>query len=242
MCRSRSDWTLPLCTGEERLKDGDGKKMHPTQKPEALLARVMLASSRPGDVVLDPFFGTGTTGAVAKRLGRQLHRHRARCRLCRRGRGAHRRGRAAAGGVAGAVRDRARSAARRVRGADRARPGHGRARAGRRQAPVTRAGARRRRDSRSARRSARSTASARWRRGSKPATAGPSGTSRRKKASPRSTRCAPRSARGWRGGGIVRHPEISHGSHRGSARRDGGGLKRLHPVEWRHLGPSRWRT
>jgi modification methylase len=68
----RSDWTLPLCTGEERLKDGAGKKVHPTQKPEALLARVLLASSRPGDVVLDPFFGTGTTGAVAKRLGRQF--------------------------------------------------------------------------------------------------------------------------------------------------------------------------
>jgi modification methylase len=68
----RSDWTLALCTGEERLKDAAGKKVHPTQKPEALLARVLLASSRPGDVVLDPFFGTGTTGAVAKRLGRQF--------------------------------------------------------------------------------------------------------------------------------------------------------------------------
>jgi modification methylase len=68
----RSDWTLPLCTGEERLRSADGKKIHPTQKPEALLARVILASSRPGDVVLDPFFGTGTTGAVAKRLGRKF--------------------------------------------------------------------------------------------------------------------------------------------------------------------------
>ncbi len=68
--QARSDWTLPLCTGEERLKNGAGKKMHPTQKPEALLARVLLASSRAGDVVLDPFFGTGTTGAVAKRLRR----------------------------------------------------------------------------------------------------------------------------------------------------------------------------
>jgi len=68
----RSDWTIPLCTGEERLKDRDGKKIHPTQKPEALLARVILSSSRPGDVVLDPFFGTGTTGAVAKRLGRRF--------------------------------------------------------------------------------------------------------------------------------------------------------------------------
>jgi len=68
----RSDWTLPLCTGEERLKNGDGKKLHPTQKPEALLARVILASSRPDDLVLDPFCGTGTTGAVAKCLGRRF--------------------------------------------------------------------------------------------------------------------------------------------------------------------------
>ena len=68
----RSDWTIPLCTGEERLKGGNGKKLHPTQKPEALLARVILSSSRPGDLVLDPFSGTGTTGATAKRLGRQF--------------------------------------------------------------------------------------------------------------------------------------------------------------------------
>ena len=68
----RSDWTIPLCTGEERLKQADGGKLHPTQKPEALVARVILAASRPGDVVLDPFFGTGTTGAVAKRLSRSF--------------------------------------------------------------------------------------------------------------------------------------------------------------------------
>src|SRR5947207_5905 len=68
----RSDWTIPLCTGEERLKTPDGKKLHPTQKPEALLARVILAASRPGDLVLDPFSGTGTTGAAAKRFGRQF--------------------------------------------------------------------------------------------------------------------------------------------------------------------------
>ncbi len=66
----RSDWTLPICTGEERIKGADGHKAHPTQKPEALLHRVLLATTRPGDVVLDPFFGTGTTGAAAKRLGR----------------------------------------------------------------------------------------------------------------------------------------------------------------------------
>jgi modification methylase len=68
----RSDWTLALCTGEERLKGRDGKKLHPTQKPEALLARVLLSASRPDDLVLDPFCGTGTTGAVAKRLGRRF--------------------------------------------------------------------------------------------------------------------------------------------------------------------------
>jgi modification methylase len=68
----RSDWTIALCTGEERLKAGNGKKLHPTQKPEALLARVILASSRPDDLVLDPFCGTGTTGAVATRLGRRF--------------------------------------------------------------------------------------------------------------------------------------------------------------------------
>ena len=66
----RSDWTIPICAGGERVKS-DGTKAHPTQKPEALLYRVLLACTRPGDVVLDPFFGTGTTGAVARRLGRQ---------------------------------------------------------------------------------------------------------------------------------------------------------------------------
>jgi modification methylase len=66
----RSDWHLPICSGAERLRD-DGVKVHSTQKPEALLYRVILASTNPGDVVLDPFFGTGTTGAVAKRLGRR---------------------------------------------------------------------------------------------------------------------------------------------------------------------------
>jgi modification methylase len=68
----RSDWLIPICSGNERLKGGDGRKAHPTQKPEALLARVLLSASRPGDVVLDPFFGSGTTGAVAKRLGRHF--------------------------------------------------------------------------------------------------------------------------------------------------------------------------
>lgn len=68
----RSDWSIPLCTGKERLKDAEGNKLHPTQKPEALLYRVLMASSKVDDVVLDPFFGTGTTGAVAKKLGRHF--------------------------------------------------------------------------------------------------------------------------------------------------------------------------
>jgi modification methylase len=68
----RSDWLFPICSGPERLKDDGGRKAHPTQKPEALLHRVLLGTTKPGDVVLDPFFGTGTTGAVAKRLGRRF--------------------------------------------------------------------------------------------------------------------------------------------------------------------------
>ncbi len=68
----RSDWVLPICNGGERLKDENGDKAHPTQKPEALLHRVLVGATNPGDVVLDPFFGTGTTGAVAKMLGRDF--------------------------------------------------------------------------------------------------------------------------------------------------------------------------
>ncbi|MEQ1653247.1 MAG: DNA methyltransferase [Hyphomicrobium sp.] len=68
----RSDWLFPICSGPERLKDDGGRKAHPTQKPEALLHRILIGCTNPGDVVLDPFFGTGTTGAVAKRLGRRF--------------------------------------------------------------------------------------------------------------------------------------------------------------------------
>jgi len=67
----RSDWLLPICAGGERLKDSNGKKVHPTQKPEALLARIFCATTKPGDVILDPFLGSGTSAAVAKRLGRR---------------------------------------------------------------------------------------------------------------------------------------------------------------------------
>jgi modification methylase len=68
----RSDWVLPICTGHERIKDDAGDKAHPTQKPEGLLHRVLIGTTNPGDLVLDPFFGTGTTGAVAKMLGRNF--------------------------------------------------------------------------------------------------------------------------------------------------------------------------
>ncbi len=68
----RSDWNIPICAGAERLKDDNGGKAHSTQKPEALLHRVIVASTRPGDVILDPFFGSGTTGAVAKKLARHF--------------------------------------------------------------------------------------------------------------------------------------------------------------------------
>ncbi len=68
----RSDWEFPICTGAERIKGADGAKTHPTQKPEALLHRILIASTNPGDTVLDPFFGSGTTGAAAKLLGRRF--------------------------------------------------------------------------------------------------------------------------------------------------------------------------
>ncbi len=71
-CQVRSDWFLPICTGAERLKDDEGRKTHPTQKPAALLARVLIAASHAGDLVLDPFFGSGTTGAAARRLRRSF--------------------------------------------------------------------------------------------------------------------------------------------------------------------------
>ena len=68
----RSDWFLPICNGHERLRDSKGKKVHSTQKPESLLHRIIISSSNPGDIILDPFFGTGTTGAVAKKLSRSF--------------------------------------------------------------------------------------------------------------------------------------------------------------------------
>ena len=112
--QARSDWLIPLCTGEERLKGNDGKKVHPTQKPEGLLARVLLSSSKPGDLVIDPFNGTGTTGAVAKRLGRRYIGFERDKTYAAAARSPHRRRRAAAGNDIGAVHDRARRAPRGV--------------------------------------------------------------------------------------------------------------------------------
>ena len=140
----RSDWLIPICSGGERLKDGDGRKAHPTQKPEALLHRVILAATKPGDVVLDPFFGTGTTGAVAKRLGRRfigIERDEA---YAAGGARAHRQG--AADGGPGHHRHplEARRAAHPLRLAGRARAAPSRHRAGEPGRPLDRQGARRR--------------------------------------------------------------------------------------------------
>ena len=83
--QARSDWFLPICTGAERLKDADGRKTHPTQKPEALLQRLLIAATNAGDLVLDPFFGSGTTGAVGAAARPPFHRPRARRGLRRGG-------------------------------------------------------------------------------------------------------------------------------------------------------------
>ncbi len=162
----RSDWLFPICTGNERLKDAAGRKVHPTQKPEALLHRILTASTKPGDVVLDPFFGTGTTGAVAKRLGRALRRRRARAGLYRGGRGAHRRGRARAGLGGGVDGEQAERAARAVRQPDRDRADLARARSSPTPAPATSPRCGPTASLRAGTTSVRSTASAPWCRGS----------------------------------------------------------------------------
>ena len=190
----RSDWTIPLCTGEERLKGGDGKKLHPTQKPEALLARVILSASRPGRSRARPVLRHRHDRRGGQAPRPPLHRHRARARPMPR----PREKRIAAveplpAPSARAVHDRARGAARAVRGADRARAGLGRRAARRRQAPGQGAGARRRRHC--ARRDGRLDPPHRR------AGAGARSLQRlgvlargdRRRASSRSTRCAPRS-------------------------------------------------
>ena len=173
----RSDWFIPLCTGEERLKGEDGRKVHPTQKPEALLARVLLASTNPGDVVLDPFFGTGTTGAVAKKLGRHFIGIERDPGLRRGGPRAHRRGRAALRTSSIAAPPEKRAEARvPFLALIEARPRQARARPCRRAPPLQGDRARRRHARARPASSARSTRSARSRKASRPATAGPSGT------------------------------------------------------------------
>ena len=198
-CQARSDWFMPICTGAERLKDETGSKPHPTQKPEALLARVLHAASQPGDLVLDPFFGTGTTGAVAKKLGRsfigierdETYAKAARARIA----------------AAAPYPDEAVSAAPSKRAQPRVAFASvveaGLHRAGRdalrREKASPRSGARRRNSgaSRCGRRalsSARSTRLAPWRKVFRPATAGPSGMSSATANSRRLTICARRSA------------------------------------------------
>ena len=200
----RSDWFIPLCTGPERLRNQHGLKLHPTQKPEALLHRVLLASTAPGDIVLDPFLGTGTTAVVARRLHRHfigIERHPAyaeaaigRVRATQAG---------AAGGTGGAVskRDDAARAVRQPGGARAARrrePGCSTACAG--SAPWSPPTARWRR----APCAAPSTRSARRCRTRRPATAGPSGTSSGMAAWFRSTSCATPSRRSRRDGALTR--------------------------------------
>ena len=70
--QEKSVWNISICIGNERIKGEDGKKVHSTQKPEKLLEKIILSSSKPNDIILDPFFGTGTTGAIAKRYGRNF--------------------------------------------------------------------------------------------------------------------------------------------------------------------------
>ena len=179
----RSDWYLPICTGGERLKDEAGRKIHPTQKPEALLARILLSASNAGDLVLDPFFGSGTTGAVARRWAATSSASNAtrptpppraraspRSRRCRPKRSPR------------ALETR--RTARRLRLRGRGRPDRAGRDADRREAPPHALWSARTARWRSTPSSARSTRPARWRRACRPATAGPSGISRTGAAAP----------------------------------------------------------
>ena len=118
----RSDWTLPICTGGERLKDREGRKLHSTQKPEALLHRVVLATTKPGEVVLDPVLRHGHHGRGGEAVGPALHRHRARCGLCGGRARADQEGDAGCGGRPDGDALEEGRAARAVRTADRSRP------------------------------------------------------------------------------------------------------------------------
>ena len=180
----RSDWLLPICAGAERVKGDDGAKAHPTQKPEALLYRILLACTKPGDVVLDPFFGTGTTGAVARRLGRRwigIEREPGYVKVAKR---AHRLDPAARRKRDDRDDREPLGAARGVRGAGRKRTGPARDAADRRQAPLERAACAPTARSLAARTRARSTRSAPRSRARRRAMAGPSGTSTKDGARP----------------------------------------------------------
>ena len=188
---------MPLCTGEERLKGRDGKKLHPTQKPEALLARVILASSRPDDLVLDPFNGTGTTGAVATHLGRRyigIERDPAYAKAAEKRIAAVKPLEAPTLAPFMTAREAPRVAFASLIERGMISAGAKLVDAKKKHRALVRA------DGAVAlgERSARSTAWARWRRASTPATAGPSGISKRRRGWSRSTRCAPRSGRRWR--------------------------------------------
>ena len=184
----RSDWSIPMCTGGERLKDEfPGRRLHPTQKPEALLARMMLAASKPGDVMLDPFFGSGTRGAVA-RSGPPFHRHRTRYDLRRRRAQAHRHSRAPAGRGARAGALEARRTARSVPASvvEAGLIAAGQLLTDERRRLVAHWCAPTARSRSKATSSARSTRPALWRRACPPATAGPSGISSRRRTQLRS--------------------------------------------------------
>ena len=207
----RSDWLFPICSGAERLKQDGGRKTHPTQKPEALLHRIILASSHEGDVVLDPFLGSGTTAVVAKRLGRsfigiereQAYAEAARARL--------EAADAARGRLARDRQGQARRAAHSVRRAGRARADLARHRALRLRARGTRPRCAPTARSPAPARKARSTRSARMCRARSPATAGPSGITRPKARSSRSTPCARRRGGEARAAGLT--PRRGRGQH-----------------------------
>ena len=174
----RSDWLFPICSGSERLKDSDGNKAHPTQKPESLLHRIILAATKPGDLVLDPFFGTGTTGVVAKKIGPAFHRPRARRKLRRRRQETTFENQGAARYVAGRNAIEARRTENSFRLAGRARDAIGGGCIDRRARPLAGQGSRRWNSRFAPTPPARFTASAPMSRVRPPAMAGPSGTSR----------------------------------------------------------------
>ncbi len=196
-CQARSDWFLPICTGAERLKNEGGRKTHPTQKPEALLARLLVAASNAGDLILDPFFGSGTTGAVARRLRRAfigIERDPVYAEAARRQIATVEPLAMDVVAVAPTRRSEPRVAFASLIDVGLIRPGERLTDPRQRHWALVRADG----SSRSVRQSARSTRSARWSRACRLAMAGPSGASSETGALFRSTTCAPTSARSLR--------------------------------------------